>query len=107
MGSPTFSGNTMTVDLTGVTDVQMITVTLTGVTDVFSQVLADTPVNMTLLIGDTTGNGSVNGGDVAQTKGQASVPVTGANFRNDVTINGSINAGDVALVKSKSGNHVP
>ena len=32
-GSPTFSGNTMTVNLTGVADAQKITVTLSGVTD--------------------------------------------------------------------------
>ena len=103
-GSPTFSANTMTVNLTGVTDVQFLTVTLTGVTDVFSQVLPDTPVTMAVLIGDTNGNGTVNVGDVAQTKAQSGVPVTGANFRNDVATNGTINVGDVALVKSKSGN---
>ena len=36
----------MTVNLTGVTDVQRLTVTLTGVTDEFSQVLPSTPVSM-------------------------------------------------------------
>ena len=39
-GSPTFSGHTMTVELTGVADVQKITVTLHNVTDNFAQVLA-------------------------------------------------------------------
>jgi hypothetical protein len=106
-GPPTFAANTMTVNLTGVTDVQTITVTLSGVTDQYNQVLPDTPVNMTALIGDTTGNSSVNAGDVAQTKGQSGQPVTSSNFRTDVNANGMINAGDVALVKSKSGNHVP
>jgi hypothetical protein len=40
-GSPTFSGNTMTVNVTGVADVQRIGVTLSGVTDSFAQVLPD------------------------------------------------------------------
>ena len=106
-GSPTFVGNTMTVNLTGVTDVQTITVTLSGVTDSFAQVLPDTAVSVGFLIGDTNGNRTVNAGDVAQTKGQAGVPVTSANFREDVTVSGSINASDAALVKSHSGHSVP
>src|SRR6478735_7061054 len=38
-GSPTVSGNTITVNLTGVANAQMITVRLSNVTDSFSQVL--------------------------------------------------------------------
>ena len=38
-GSPTFSGHTMTINLTGVTDAQTLTVSLTNLTDAFSQVL--------------------------------------------------------------------
>ena len=56
-GSPTFSGNTMTVNLTGVTDAQTLGVKFSGVTDVFSQVLADTTVNAGFLVGDTNGDG--------------------------------------------------
>ncbi len=55
-GAPTFATNTMTVPLTGVTDVQRLTVTLTGVTDTSAQVLADTPVTMGVLIGDAAGD---------------------------------------------------
>ena len=106
-GSPTFSGNTMTVNLTGVTDVQKITVTLTGVTNNTAQVLPNTPVSVNMLIGDTGGNKTVSASDVAQTKAQSGVPVTGANFREDVAVNGSIGAADIALVKSSSGHSVP
>jgi uncharacterized delta-60 repeat protein len=106
-GSPTFSGNTMTVNLTGVTDVQQITVTLSNVTDTFAQVLPDTPVSMNMLIGDTTGNKTVNAGDVAQTKGQSGVAVTGANFRTDINANGSVSASDVAQVKANAGHTLP
>jgi hypothetical protein len=106
-GSPTFSGNTMTVNLIGVTDVQKITVTLTGVTDTTAQVLPDTPVSVNMLIGDTNGNKTVNSSDIAQTKGQSGAPVTGTNFREDVAVSGAINASDIGLVKSRSGFSVP
>jgi len=105
-GMPTFSGNTMTVDLTGVANVQTLTVTLSGVTDQFSQVLPDTPVSVNMLIGDTNGNGIVNATDIAQTKGQVGQPVTSSNFRTDVNASGIINATDVAIVKAHSGQSI-
>jgi hypothetical protein len=102
-GSPTFAGNSMTVNLTGVTDVQQIAVTLSNVTDSFSQVLPDTAVTMNMLIGDTNGSSTVNSTDIGQTKTQSGVPVTTANFRRDVTPNGTINSSDIGVVKSRSG----
>ena len=97
----------MTVNLTGVADVQKITVTLSNVTDSFAHVLPDTAVSMNMLIGDTTGNKTVNASDVAQTKGQSGLPVTAANFREDVIPNGAINASDIAQVKANTGHTVP
>ena len=92
----------MTVNLTGVSDAQLITVTLSGVTDSFAQVLPDTAVSMRLLAGDASGNGSVSATDVSLTKTQSGAPVTNANFREDVVVTGSINGTDISLVK----NHV-
>ncbi|MFZ3374655.1 MAG: hypothetical protein WA183_03795, partial [Chthoniobacterales bacterium] len=93
-GSPTFSGNTMTVNLTGVSDVQQITVTLSNVADCFGSILPNTPVSAGMLMGDTTASRVVNASDVAQVKGQIGVPVSASNFREDLTVNGSINASD-------------
>jgi hypothetical protein len=106
-GNPTFAANTMTVNLTGVADVQQISVTLSGVTDSFNQTLPNTAVSMNMLIGDTTGNKTVNSADIGQTKAQSGAPVTGTNFRQDITPNGTINAADIGLVKSRSGFSVP
>jgi plastocyanin len=106
-GSPAFVGHTMTVNLTGVSDVQKITVTLSGVTDTSAQVMADTSVSVNMLIGDTTGNKTVNSTDVGQTKGQSGASANATNFRTDVAVNGSINATDVSVVKSNSGHGVP
>jgi hypothetical protein len=106
-GSPIFSGNTMTVNLTGVSDQQQITVTASNVMDTFGQTLPDTPVSAVILAGDTNGNRTVNAADVAQTKAQQGAPVDQTNFRTDVNANGTINAADASLVKANVGNSVP
>ena len=60
-------------------------------------------IPMSVLLGDTTGSGSVNSTDVSQTKAQSGSTASISNFRTDVTVNGSINSSDVSTVKSKSG----
>ena len=106
-GSPTFAGPVMTVNLTGVTDVQKITVTLSGVTASLGQVVPDTAVSVNMLVGDVTGNKTVNSSDVSQTKLQSGQAVTLANFREDVNVNGQINGTDVSLVKLRVGSGLP
>ncbi len=106
-GNPIFSGNTMTVNLTGVADVQQIALSLSNVTDSFNQTLPSTIVRMNVLAGDTNASKTVSAADVSQTKAQAGAPVTSANFRQDVTPTGSISAADISLVKSRSGQFVP
>ena len=105
-GSPIFSGNTMTVTLTGVADAQTIIVTLSNVTDTFSQVMPDTAVSVNVLVGDTTADKTVNSSDVSQTKMQSGAPVTIANFREDVVPNGGINSVDISLVKSHAASTI-
>ena len=99
------SGSQVTVNLTGVTNAQIITVTLINVNDGTSS--GDVPVSMGVLIGDVNGNGTVNATDVALTKSQVGMPVGSSNFREDVNANGLINSVDVAQVKSKVGTALP
>jgi hypothetical protein len=106
-GSPAFNGNAMTIGLTGVADMQKITVTVSNATDSFAQVLPDTAISVNMLAGDTTGNKAVNSTDVSQTKLQAGVSVTAANFRADINANGTINSSDVGEVKIDSGHSLP
>jgi hypothetical protein len=106
-GSPTFSGNTMTVNLTGVGDDQQLTVTASGVMDTFGQTLPDTAVNAIMLIGDTNANGTVNSSDVAQTKSQIGAAVDATNFREDINASGTVNATDVGQVKNNLGKSYP
>lgn len=97
---------TVTVDLTGVTSAQRITVTLIGLSNASGT--GDLGVPMGVLVGDTTGNGSVTASDIGQVKAQSGQAVTPSNFRLDVTANGgTINASDIGLVKSKSGTVLP
>jgi hypothetical protein len=104
-GIVNISGSVVTVPLTNVTNAQKIEVKLTSVTDGINT--GDVVIPMSILIGDTTGNGTVNASDVSQTKAKAGQAADFSNFREDVTTNGSINASDVSLVKSKSGTALP
>jgi plastocyanin len=101
----TVSGSQVTVNLTGVTNVQRITVTLINVND--GTHMGNVPVSMGVLIGDVNGNASVNATDVALTKSQVGQPVSMTNFREDVNTSGTITATDVALVKSDVGTSLP
>ena len=106
-GTPTFSGKTMTVELSNVADAQQISVTVSGVTDTFSQVLPDKTVAMKILLGDVNSSGMVNASDVAQVKSRIGQPVDTTNFRSDVNANGSINAGDIVITKTNLGTGLP
>jgi hypothetical protein len=84
MGSLTFAANTMTVQLTGVTDAQVVGVTLSNVTDDIAQVLPNIVVSMGVLLGDTTANKSANASDVSQTKLRSGTAVNSETFRNSM-----------------------
>ena len=98
-------GRTVTLSLTNISDAQTIVMTLSGVSNGTST--NDVTLHMSLLVGDTNGNGVVNASDVSQTKSRSGQAITNANFRSDVVVNGAINASDVAMVKSRSGAGAP
>lgn len=106
-GNPTFNANTMTVNLTGVTNQQTLTVTLSNVTDSFGQVLPDIPLSVSFLLGDSNGNRAVNATDVALTKSRLGQPINQTNARSDVNADGAMNASDVSLIKLKIGTGLP
>lgn len=106
-GSPTFSNNTMAVNLTGVGDAQKIGVKLSGVTDALGQVLPDTSVQLNILAGDTNGSRTVTAADVSQAKSLSGSAANASNFRADVNVSGSVNGTDVSLIKAQSGHTSP
>ena len=105
VNSYSMNGSELTINLNGVANAQTINVALTGVSD--GSATNDIVIPMSILVGDTTANGSVNSSDVSQAKSKSGQTVDATNFRADVTANGSINSSDVSLVKSKSGTGLP
>jgi glucose/arabinose dehydrogenase len=97
-GAVTINSAAVTVPLTNVANAQTITLTLFDVHQGASA--GDVAVQMSVLVGDTNGNGVVNSTDVSETKIASG---SAAASRADVIVNGIINSTDVSLVKSKSG----
>jgi hypothetical protein len=91
------------VNLTGVPNAQNVVVSLNGVVDSTGAAAGPVTVTMGVLLGDTTGNGTVNASDLSETKSRSGSTTDGSNFRNDVTVNGAINSSDVGMVKASSG----
>ena len=105
-GSHSASGAVVTVNLSSVANAQTLGITLVNVND--GTTTGNVFIPMGVLVGDTTGNGTVSASDIGQTKAASGQSVTGANFRLDVTASGgSINASDIGLVKSSSGTQLP
>ena len=94
--------NQCTENLTGITNGQHITIELDNVIDAENNT-GNVATTMGVLIGDTTGDGFVNSGDISQTKSQSGNAVTISNFREDINLDGFINSADISLVKAHSG----
>ena len=95
----------ITIPLTNITNAQTINVTLFGVNNGSS--VGSTVIPMSLLQGDTSGNRSVSGTDVSQTRARVGQPIDSTNFRSDVVINNFINSTDISTVKARSGTGLP
>lgn len=95
------------VNLTSLNSCQdsKITVPLNSVSDGTNSISAS--VTFGLLVGDTTGNATVNASDVSQVKAQSGQAAGPSNFRQDVNADGALNASDIGLVKSRSGAALP
>lgn len=105
VGTSSGAGAAITVDLTGVTNLQRLAVKLSNVNDGTSS--GDVPIGMGMLVGDTTGDGIVNAGDTTQTRGRSGQTTDATNFRSDVNTDGTINSGDQFTVRARSGNFLP
>ena len=106
-GDPSFSGKTMTINLTAVIDVQRFTLTLSDVTDELGQVYPDTAISMNMLIADATADKTVSQPDKTVVRGQIGQPVTEANFRCDIDANGVIDINDVIAIRTHKRHSLP
>jgi hypothetical protein len=104
VGTISFSGSSMTANLTGVTSAEVVTL---RVQNINGDGLQHGDVPFGFLVGDADANRSVNNPDVTLTKGQVGLPVTASNFREDVNADGRIRSADVQLVKTNVGHSIP
>jgi hypothetical protein len=94
----------ITVNLSGVTDVQTIQVTLT-VSDGSHVTTVSAP--MGVLGGDVTADRVVNSKDQKYINSKSGQQTTATNFRGDVTIDGLINGNDASFVGNRNGHKLP
>ena len=106
VGGVSFSGNSMIVSLSGVTDQQTLTVSTNGVTSNYTVATAPS-VQVGFLQGDATGDGVVNVGDTIVVRAVSGAAVDNTNFTKDVNADGMLNIGDTAVVRSLSGDFLP
>ncbi len=98
------SGSTVTVNLTGVSNVQIITI---GLTNVSNGAAAISPsVSMGVLLGDVNATGAVNSGDALAIKTRSGQTAGVASYPYDVNCDGTINGGDALVVRARSGDTI-
>jgi hypothetical protein len=95
------------VTLSEVADAQQITLTLSDIIDSSENFTESVSLNVGFLLGDTTGNGTVNASDIGETKAQSGQPANTANVRQDLNASGQISASDIGIVKSQAGSSLP
>jgi hypothetical protein len=106
-GTPTINGNTMTVNLRGVANVQKLIVTVNNVTDPYGRTLAKAIVPMGILLGDVDGNKTVDNKDVNAVSGKVGAGVSQTTFRDDVNVTGKIDQTDVNITQGQVGMSIP
>lgn len=96
-------GNTLTVNIRKVADVQTIQVGLDNVHSTSGEVLPPTHVNLGMLIGDVDQNQVVDEVDAKVTRNAAGQPIEN-NYRKDVTVDGIIDRQDLQVVRRSEGH---
>jgi hypothetical protein len=107
VGPPTFSGNGVIVDLTGVADQHYVTVSLTNVTPFGGAGVANASVRIGFLLGDVNHNRVVSVADVGLIDAQLAQTVTAANFLKDVDASGTLSLADLALANANLTRALP
>jgi hypothetical protein len=95
------------VNLTGVTNAQVIAVSLSKVTDSAGNASSAVSASMGVLIGDVNASGRVDAADVSLVRQQTLQPVTASNFREDINASGRIDAADVSITRQQTLTSLP
>ena len=95
------------VNLTGVTNAQVITVSLSNVTDSLGNFSPAVAVQMGLLLGDVNASGRVDAADVSLVRQQTLQLITSDNFREDINVSGRIDSADVSVARQQTLTSLP
>ncbi len=104
VGAISFSGNTMTASLTGVTSAEVVTLRVQNING-DGQQHGDIPFGF--LTADVSGNRTVDKPDQQQIKTDKGQLVTAANFRDDINLSGRIDKPDLRAVQTNRGHSIP
>ena len=104
VGTISFSGNTMTAPLTGVTPAEVVTLRVQNING-DGQPHGDVPFGF--LTADISGNRIVDRPDQQQVQATRGQPVTGSNFRDDINVNGIVDRPDQQSVQTNRGHSIP
>lgn len=100
VGSVTYSGNSVLVNLTGVADAQYVSVSVSGVTTTDGGTGGTGAVTLGYLAGDVTQNHLVSVADMGFIQSMLAQPVTTANYLMDVNASGTISTGDLGITNA-------
>ena len=106
-GVPSFSGNTVTVPMTGVANQQYVTVALSAVASADGGIGGTGSVRVGLLVGDVTRNRVVSIADLGLVEAQLAQVVTGANFHLDVNASGTVSLADTGITSANLTRALP
>jgi hypothetical protein len=95
------------VNLTGVTNAQVITVSLSNVADSLGNFSSTVSASMGVLLGDVNSTGRTDAGDVTTVRNHTVSIPDQETFRYDVNASGRIDAGDVTVTRNASVTVLP
>jgi FG-GAP-like repeat len=95
------------VNLTGVTNAQIITVSLTNVGDSAGNFSSAVSAQMGVLLGDVNASGVVDGNDVSAVQSRTRQSVNNTNFHYDVNTTGLIDGNDVSITQGQTRTSLP
>ena len=104
VGTISFSGNSMTAQLTGVTSAEVVTLRVQNING-DGQLHGDVPFGF--LTADVNGNRIVDRPDQQQLQADRGQPVTASNFRDDINLSGIVDRPDLQSVQTNRGHSIP
>ena len=104
VGAISFSGNSMTAQLTGVTSAEVVTLRVQNING-DGQLHGDVPFGF--LTADVNGNRIVDRPDQQQIQTARGQPVTASNFRDDINLSGIVDRPDQQSVQTNRGHSIP